>query len=58
MIYFLCSTSFHFNSLATLGGNIDVAKVLLENGADVNMHDKQGKNVLMVYHSHNYRVIK
>ena len=48
MIYFLCSTSFHFNSLATLGGNIDVAKVLLENGADVNMHDKQGKNVLMV----------
>lgn len=33
--------------IATLGGNIDVAKVLLENGADVNMHDKQGKNVLM-----------
>ena len=34
--------------LATLNGSEDVAKVLLENGADVNTCDEQGKNVLMV----------
>ncbi|XP_028403256.1 fibronectin type 3 and ankyrin repeat domains protein 1-like [Dendronephthya gigantea] len=33
--------------LATLDGKADVAKVLLDGGANVNTHDKQGRSVLM-----------
>ena len=31
-----------------MGGNAEVARVLLENGADVNRRDHEGKTVLMV----------
>lgn len=33
---------------ATLDGKAEVAKVLLDGGANVNTHDKQGRSVLMV----------
>ena len=40
---------------ASLNGNVDVAKILIENGADVNKKDKIKRSALMVmlYSQHN-----
>ena len=44
-----CNT---FACVATLDGKAEVAKVLLDGGANVNTHDKQGRSVLMVRRFH------
>ena len=38
----------HFCPIASLEGNIAVAKMLIQHGADANKKDKEGKTVLMV----------
>ena len=39
---------FIFLSLASMNGSVDVARILVENGADVNKLDKIRKSSLMV----------
>lgn len=43
-----------FITAASMNGNVMVAKILIENGADVNKVDKIKKSALMVRHNCNH----